>query len=88
MPATEYFKLYMTAHADDADIKDIMNYAENYGNWPILTNKDPGEKFNWLHMLADLNRIERPGYAPYFFQVEVPEFFKKLGPIEVGHLIF
>ncbi|ODN00254.1 Endothelin-converting enzyme 1 [Orchesella cincta] len=77
-----YYQCKHKARADDQDVKDIMSYTEQYGNWPILTNRDPGEVFNWLEMVADLNRFERPGFSPYLLKVVVPEFMKELGPIE------
>lgn len=37
----------------------------------MMSNQDPGRTFDWLKMVADLNRIERVGFTPLFLKVVV-----------------
>ncbi|CAL8110469.1 unnamed protein product [Orchesella dallaii] len=67
---TLYYQCKNKALHDSDDVKSIIEYmSQNYGNWPIFTNRDPGENFEWTRMVADLNRISRPGYTPFLFHV-------------------
>ncbi|CAL8110471.1 unnamed protein product [Orchesella dallaii] len=82
--SNHYYQCKHKARADDQDVIEIMSYAEKFGNWPILTNRNPGEAFDWLQMVAELNRFERAGFSPYLLKVRVPEFMKEMGPVELN----
>ncbi|ODN02882.1 hypothetical protein Ocin01_03779, partial [Orchesella cincta] len=82
---TYYYQCKKKALNDKQDVKTILNYlSENYGNWPILTNRKPGEQFNWANMVADLNRIGRFGLKPLLFQVAIPSQQGAGSHIELG----
>ncbi|ODM92331.1 Neprilysin-1 [Orchesella cincta] len=77
---TYYFQCKNKARDDKEDIKGIYKFlSENYGNWPIFTNRVPNEKFDWSDMVADLNRMERFGFTPLVFQVLIPTAEMGLG---------
>ncbi|CAL8073339.1 unnamed protein product [Orchesella dallaii] len=70
---TYYYQCRNKALQDKKDVKTVLDFlSQNYGDWPILTNRDPGEKFKWAEMVADLNKIERYGFKPLIFQVQMP----------------
>ncbi|ODM92247.1 Neprilysin-1, partial [Orchesella cincta] len=75
---------------DDKDVKTILKYlSKNYGDWPILTNRDPGEKFEWSEMVADLNRIGRPGLTPLVFKVAIErDMFGGILKLQIGQTTF
>ncbi|ODM87061.1 Endothelin-converting enzyme 2, partial [Orchesella cincta] len=76
---TYYHQCKNKAQDDDKDVKTILKYlSKNYGDWPILTNRDPGEKFEWSEMVADLNRIERPGLTPLLFKASIGTFINRV----------
>ncbi|ODM90612.1 Neprilysin-2, partial [Orchesella cincta] len=70
------------------DVKDIYEFlSETYGNWPIFTNRDPNEKFNWATMVAHLNRMERKGFTPLILQVGIPGIGSHI-ELDIGQTIF
>ncbi|CAL8140039.1 unnamed protein product [Orchesella dallaii] len=79
---TYYYQCKNKALNDDEDVTNIFQALQrNFGNWPIFTGEDPGEKFNWAKMVASLNRIDRFGLTPLIFQVGFP------GMMEGSHII-
>lgn len=87
--AQVYYRQCKNSHLHDKkDVKDILSYlTENYGEWPMLTNRDPGPNFNWFEMVADLNRIERPGFSPALLKVDVKAESRQI-QLNVGKIMF
>lgn len=73
-------------HHDKKDVRDILRYlSEKYGGWPIFTNRDPGENFDWMRMVADLNRLEKPGFEPLVFKVSWNGVYLQVKPIKIQY---
>ncbi|CAL8140045.1 unnamed protein product [Orchesella dallaii] len=87
---TYYYQCKNKALNDEEDVPNILQALQsNFGNWPIFTDEDPGELFNWAEMVASLNRIERFGFTPLIFQVSMPGMME--GPhivLRIGLTIF
>ncbi|ODM91324.1 Neprilysin-1 [Orchesella cincta] len=85
---TYYNQCKNKAQNDKRDVKDIYEFlSETYGNWPIFTNRDPNEKFNWATMVAHLNRMERKGFTPLILQVGIPGIGSHI-ELDIGQTIF
>ncbi|CAL8140041.1 unnamed protein product [Orchesella dallaii] len=79
---TYYYQCKNKALNDEEDVTNIFQALQrNFGNWPIFTGEFPGKQFNWVKMVASLNRIDRFGFTPLIFKVELP------GRMDGSHII-